>query len=92
MMHIGPWSNIKKAATVFSKKDIALDICLNSVGDIYDRSEIEMRQKLEMIKSECEGKVRYSVRADGLAVLNSIEFTLDKIDLWKKVAWDVFPG
>lgn len=92
MMHIGPWSDIKKAVEVFSQKDIALEICLNSMADIYERNEEEMRQKLQSIKDICDGKVRYSVRADGFAILHSVEFCLEKIRLWNKVAEVVFPG
>ncbi|MDD5017424.1 MAG: uroporphyrinogen decarboxylase family protein [Eubacteriales bacterium] len=92
MMHIGPWSDVKKAAEVFSKKDIAIEICLNSVADIYEGNEDEMRAKLLSIKEACDGKVRYQVRADGFAVLNSVEFTMEKIRQWNKVALEVFPG
>ena len=92
MMHIGPWSDVAKAAEVFSPKDIPLEICLNSVADIYERTEEEMRQKLLSIKDACDGKVRYQVRGDGFAVLNSVEFTLEKIRQWNKVALEVFPG
>lgn len=92
MMHIGPWSDISKAVEVFSKKDIALEICLSSTGDVYDKDEEGMRQKLQYIKSICDGKIRYSVRADGLAILTTIEENLTKINLWSKVASEVFPG
>ena len=66
MMHVGPWSDVAKAAEVFGAKDIPLEICLNSVEDIYEKNGQEMRQKLLSIKEACDGKVRYQVRADGL--------------------------
>lgn len=92
MMHVGPWSDVAKAASVFGPKDIALEICLNSVADIYEKNKDEMREKLLNIKNACDGKVRYQVRADGFAVLNSVEFTLGKIREWNDVALEVFPG
>jgi uroporphyrinogen-III decarboxylase len=92
MMHIGPWSDVAKAAEVFRGDDIALEICLNASADIYDRNEEEMEQKLQNIKSACEGKVRYSVRADGFGVVDNVESTLEKIRQWNKVALRVFPG
>ena len=91
-MHIGPWSDVAKAAEVFGPKDIPLEICLNSVADIYEKNKDEMKAKLLSIKEACEGKVRYQVRADGFAVLNSTEFTLGKIREWNDVALEVFPG
>jgi hypothetical protein len=92
MMHVGPWSDVARAAEVFGPKDIPLEICINSVADVYEKNKDEMRQKLLSIKNTCEGKVRYQVRADGFAVLNSIEFTLQKIREWNEVALEVFPG
>jgi uroporphyrinogen-III decarboxylase len=92
MMHLGPWSDIQKAVEVFSQKDIVIEICLSSTADVYDASEEQIRQKLEHIKIICDGKIKYSVRADGLAILNSIEEDLAKINLWSKVAKEIFPG
>lgn len=92
MMHLGPWSDIQKAVEVFAQKDIVIEICLSSTADVYDASEGQVRQKLEHIKNICDGKIKYSVRADGLAILNSIEEDLAKINLWSKVASEIFPG
>lgn len=92
MMHIGPWSDIKKAVEVFSKKDIVLEICLNSIRDVYEKNTVETKDKLKSIKDMCEGKIRYSVRADGFAILNSIEFSLKKIREWNNIAREVFSG
>jgi len=92
MMHIGPWSDVARAAEVFGAKDIPLEICLNSVADIYEKDADGMKEKLLSIKDACEGKVRYQVRADGFAVLNSVEFTLEKIREWNKAALEIFPG
>ncbi len=92
MVHIGPWSDVAKAAEVFSKTNISLEICLNSVDDIYEKEEDQMREKLLKIKNACDGKVKYQVRADGFAIYNSIEYTMQKINLWNKVALEIFPG
>lgn len=92
MMHIGPWSDVAKAADVFSKTDIALDICLSATGDVYDRTAPEMRQKLQGIKDTCEGRVKYAVRADGFQIVRTVEEDLAKIRLWNDVAAAVFGG
>jgi hypothetical protein len=92
MMHVGPWSNVKKAVEVFSKKDIALEICLNAVRDVYESSEEQMREKLLSIKSACDGMIRYSVRADGFGIVDTVEKAMQKIKMWNRVALEVFPG
>jgi len=55
MMHIGPWSDVAKAADVFSKTDLSLEICINSVEDVYEMDETQMREKLMSIKNACDG-------------------------------------
>jgi uroporphyrinogen-III decarboxylase len=92
MMHIGPWSDIERAAEVFGAKDIAIEICLNSNRDMYEKTEEEMIKQLEGIKKICEGKVRYSVRLDGIAILSTEEQCMTKLAEWTKAAKQVFPG
>jgi len=90
MMHIGPWSDIGRAVEVFGPKNIALEICVNSVRDMYDKSENEMIAQLSRIKALCDGRICYSVRCDGIAIRNSIEECLNKIKTWNKAARMVF--
>ena len=92
MMHIGPWSDVARAAEVFSKTDLSLEICINSVEDVYEKDEAQMRGKLMSIKNTCDGRVKYQVRADGFAVYDTIDYTMEKINLWNKAALEVFPG
>jgi uroporphyrinogen-III decarboxylase len=90
MMHIGPWSDISKAAEVFGPTDISLDICVNSVRDMYEKTEEEMRTHLAEIKKQCEGRVKYAVRCDGIAIMGGKEHCLKKIGEWGRAAADVF--
>jgi uroporphyrinogen-III decarboxylase len=92
MMHIGPWSDIKSAVDVFGTKDIAIEICLNSNRDMYDKTEEQMIKQLEDIKKICDGKIRYSVRLDGIAILSTEEQCRTKVAEWTKAAKRVFPG
>ena len=92
MMHIGPWSDVRQAAEVFAPKNVCLEICLNSVSDVYDQDEAAMRQKLLLIKDACDKKIRYQVRADGFAVRDTVEGMLAKVRTWGRVAGEVFPG
>ena len=90
LMHIGPWSDIAKAVEVFGPKDISIEICRNNNRDLYDKTEEEMEADLQAIKDLCEGKVKYQVRMDGIAILKNKEHTLEKIETWKRVAKKVF--
>ena len=92
LMHIGPWSDVKKAVEVFGPLDIAIEICVNSVRDMYEKTEAEMRAQLEGIKAACDGRIRYQVRCDGIAVLDTVEGCLEKVAEWGRAAGHVFPG
>ena len=89
MMHIGPWSSVPRAAEVFAGTDIALDICVNATADVYDRAPAEMREKLRAVKAACDGRVKYSVRADGFQIVRSVEQDMAKIRGWNQAAADV---
>ena len=90
MMHVGPWSDVARAAEVFGRCDVALDICVNATEDVYDRTPEEMRRKLRQIRDACEGRVRYAVRADGFQIVRGVEADLAKIRQWNDAAIDVF--
>lgn len=92
MMHIGPWSDVGRAVEVFGPKEIPLEICVNSVRDMYGRTESEMEAQLTGIRDLCDGRVRYSVRCDGIAVLDTQEECMRKIREWSRAAEKVFHG
>ena len=91
MMHIGPWSDIPSAVEVFGPKDISIEICMNSNRDLFDKDYDQMVADLERIKSICEGKIRYQIRMDGIAIFKNQEFTMQKVKEWVKAANQVFP-
>jgi hypothetical protein len=59
---------------------------------MYEKTEEEMIEQLESIKKACDGKVRYSVRLDGIAILSTEEQCMAKLAEWTKAAKQVFPG
>ena len=90
LMHIGPWSDIEKAANVFGGKEIPIEICVSSNRDMYEKTELQMIDQLQNIKGICDNKVKYSVRCDGIAVLNTKEETIYKMKQWNNAAKQVF--
>lgn len=90
MMHIGPWSDIGKAVNVFGTKQIPIEICVSNNRDMYEKTSQQMEEHLLGIKSICDGKVKYSVRCDGIGVLFTIDECISKMNEWCKVAKQVF--
>jgi hypothetical protein len=90
MMHVGPWSDVSRAAAVFGPRGMALDICVNATEDVYDRTAEEMRVRLWSLRRTCEDKVKYAVRADGFQIARGLEHDLAKIRTWNRAAIEVF--
>lgn len=84
MFHVSPWADEKKAAEVFGKTT-ALDICINPEKDVYQANEDTMTSRLEEIKKNCKGS-RFAVRADAFQPVHTLEYDLDKIGTWGRVA------
>jgi len=86
MFHIGPWTDLKEARRVFGESS-ALEKCLMPTADVQLASETQMEAKLDEIRSALDGS-SYTVRADGLQVINSVEEDVAKIKSWVKIAYD----
>jgi len=84
MFHIGPWTDLKKSKEVFAENS-ALEKCLMPTADIQLASRTQMEAKLDEIRSVLDGS-SYTVRADGLQVINSLETDLTVIKQWIKIA------
>ncbi len=84
MFHIGPWTDLRQAKRVFGE-DTALEKCLMPTEDIQRVSEKEMEEKLDNIRAVLDG-TSYTVRADGLQVINSIDTDVKRVKQWIEVA------
>jgi len=85
MFHIGPWTDLKEVRKVFGKSS-ALEKCLMPIADVQLASKNQMEAKLDEIRNALDG-VSYTVRADGLQVINSVEQDVAKIKDWVKIAY-----
>jgi len=84
MFHIGPWTDLKESKEVFGR-NTALEKCLMPTADVQLASESKMEAKLDEIRGILDG-TSYTVRADGLQVINSVEEDLMVIKRWVEVA------
>jgi uroporphyrinogen-III decarboxylase len=84
MFHVGPWTDVRKAAEVFDGR-VALEICLHPVRDVQNATKAEMEDRLKGIARACVNS-RFTVRADGLQVMTSVEEDLKKIQEWNGFA------
>ena len=84
MLHIGPWTSLLDSERVFGK-DTALENCLMPTEDVQMASPKEMEIKLQEIKNIFEGS-HYTVRADGLQLINDVNHDVEVINQWIKIA------
>jgi hypothetical protein len=84
MFHVGPWTDLRRAAEVFGGHH-ALEICLNPVEDVQMADADQMRAKLRGVVDTC-GDIAYTVRADGLQDLHGVQHELAQIREWIDIA------
>jgi len=84
MLHIGPWTDMKEVRKVFGES-VAYEKCLMPTEDVQMATKEEMERKLDEIREALDG-MAYTVRADGLQVVSSVEEDVAKVKEWVSVA------
>lgn len=88
MVHISPWSDLRKSVENFKDTDIALEVVLHPLEDVQNASPDQIKARLTSIRSLAQG-LSATVRADGLQNITTIEDDIAKIKLWGKIARDI---
>ena len=84
MLHIGPWTDMKEVRRVFGER-VAYEKCLMPTEDVQMATEEEMEKKLEEIRGVLDGTA-YTVRADGLQIVSSVDRDIEKVIKWVTIA------
>lgn len=85
LFHVSSWTDLASAVEEFGKNGIAIQICVNPVEDLSLATRKDMERKLKEIAQTC-GDVAYTVMADGLQKLHSLDAEIEKIKEWIEVA------
>lgn len=86
MFHIGPKTDVLKAAQVFTP-DVSLDIDLDPFRDVFEADEEKMKEKIEEIVDVCAEKdVPFCIRADAFQPVHTLREDLPRITLWVNIA------
>ncbi len=83
VFHVGPRTDITAAASEI--EGLALQVCLDPVADIQRRDEHHIMQRLRHIASACQSKP-FTIRADGLHTIDTLDRELGQIDAWLDLA------
>jgi hypothetical protein len=83
LFHVGPWTDVGRAAEVMG--DLALQVCLDPVRDIQRAEESHIVERLEEVFTACEG-LAFTIRADGLHTIDTLEPELETVDRWLDIA------
>lgn len=87
MFHVSPWADIEEVVRLMGG-DHPLEVCLDPLRDVQRPEAGHQRKHLERIRSACQGTA-YTVRADGLHVIDNLERELKAIDDWLECALQV---
>jgi hypothetical protein len=85
MVHISPWSDIRKAVESLRGRGIALEIVLHPYADVQGAPREHIVAHLKSVRKLVEG-IPSTVRADGLQVLTSVQQDVKKIKQWADIA------
>lgn len=88
MVHISPWSDLKKSVENFKNTDISLEVVLHPLEDVQNASPDQIKTHLTFIRSVTQG-LPVTVRADGLQNITALEDDLTKIKEWEEIARDI---
>ncbi|MEI6157885.1 MAG: uroporphyrinogen decarboxylase family protein, partial [Atribacterota bacterium] len=88
MIHISPWTDLKKAVEIMGKDHI-LEVVLNPIDDVEKATPDQMEEKLKSIRERCQGRY-FTVRADAFQVFTTVENDLKQITNWIEKAREVF--
>ena len=84
MFHVGPWTDPVQTVRAF-EGNVPLEFCLHPLRDVQQATPAEMESKLVEIAEAC-GSCPYTVRADGLQVLSTLQHELAQVDAWIQIA------
>ena len=86
IFHVGPWTDLSAAIDSFG--DGTLDVCVDSVDDVYQASEDRVRAKVTDILHTCQqrGAKSFSIRPGILQAFQSLDKDLDSVARWVRVA------
>ena len=102
LFHVGPWTDVKKAAEVFGPKGVALEICVQKHGhygpgswpaadDVFRAAPKDIENKIQKIVHEAKGSgaTAFSIEAGPLHRTHGPEKDIRMIKQWVRITRDV---
>jgi hypothetical protein len=84
MFHVGPWTDGKVCMKVF-KGAVPLEFCLHPVKDVQQADAAWIEKRLRSIAGACDGAA-YTVRADGIQIVQGVDKDLAVLKEWLSAA------
>ena len=84
MFHVGPWTDGEACMKVF-RGAVPLEFCLHPVKDVQKADRHTMEKRLRGIAQVCDGSP-YTVRADGIQLVEGLQHELSTIKEWISTA------
>jgi hypothetical protein len=86
VFHVGPRTDVARAAEVM--RGLALQVCLEPSPDVQRADEDHIRRRIRGIAEACKD-TPFTIRADGLHTMTTLDRELPAIDRWLGIAKDV---
>lgn len=105
LFHVGPWTDMKKAAEVFGPKEVALEICVQKHGhygpgswpaadDVFRAAPKDIENRIQRIVREAKesGATAFSIEAGPLHRTHTPDQDVRMIKQWVRITRDVLEG
>jgi hypothetical protein len=89
MVHVSPWTDVKRAAEGYNAKNKALEIVLHPLEDVLSPSSEEALRKRLTDVQEFTGGFYTTVRADGFTIMKGMDDPVGRMQHWIDVANEI---
>lgn len=89
LFHCGPWTDIKKACSVFPGNGTAMEIVIEPVSKVQKASREQQKKILVELQREITSEANCFIKVDSLEVISNLPSDLQQILQWIEVAREV---
>jgi hypothetical protein len=89
LFHVGPKTDIARAAAIFGPRSIPLEICPDPVSKVQQAAPEEQRRCLEEVLAQIPEECSCYIKIDSLEVLGTLDESMETIQHWIATARDL---
>ncbi len=89
LFHVGPKTDVSRAAAVFGPRGVPLEICPDPITKVQQATPDQQRRSLEALVAQIPDELSCYIKVDSLEVIRTLGEELEIIQRWLDTARDV---